>query len=85
MRIKRFRLWLPPLPLFILQELIWQVIELMDLVGTFGKKKVREVKKALPAVIVAFDSLGEGGKYDLVDIDADGGDGDRVRIVIKVR
>jgi len=84
-RIKRFRLWLPPLPLYILKELIWQIIELMDVIGTFGNRKVKEIKKALPMVIIAIDSLGEGGQYDLVDIDVEGDDGDKVRIVIKVR
>ena len=84
-KIKRFRLWLPPLPMYILKELIWQIIELMDLIGTFGNKKVKEVKKALPTAIIAIDSLGEGGQYDLVDINVEGDDGDKVRIVIKVR
>jgi len=83
-RIKRFRLWLP-LPLYILQELLWQIVELTDLVGTFGNKELREMKKEMPTILVALDSIGEGGQYDLVDIDVDGGDGDRVKIVIKVR
>ena len=83
-RIKRFRLWLPPLPFYTLRELLWQMIELMDVVGTFGNKKVREVKKALPTAIIAIDSLGDGGRYDLVDIDVNDGD-DKVRILIKVR
>ena len=83
-RIKRFRLYLP-LPMCVLQELLWQIVELTDLVGTFGNKELREMKKEMPTILVALDSIGEGGQYDLVDIDVDGGDGDRVKIVIKVR
>lgn len=83
-RINRFRLWLP-LPMCILNELLWQLVELTDLVGTFGNKELREMKKEMPMILVALDSIGEGGQYDLLEIDADGGDGDRVCIVIKVR
>ena len=84
LRIKKFRLWLP-FPLYILSELLWQFLELTDLVGTFGNKELRKLKKDLPMILVALDSLGEGGRYDLVDIDAEGDDGERVRIAIKVR
>ncbi|MCD6321788.1 MAG: hypothetical protein J7L77_02060 [Clostridiales bacterium] len=84
LKIKRFRLWLP-LPLYILQELLWQLVELTDLIGTFGSKELREMKSQMPTILIALDSIGEGGQYDLVEIDADGGDGDRVRLVIKVR
>jgi hypothetical protein len=84
-RIKKFRLWLPPLPFYILKELIWQAVELMDLIGTFGSRKLREIKKSLPAAVIAIDSLGDGGRYDLVDIDVEDDDGDKVSIVIKVR
>lgn len=84
LRIKRFRLWLP-LPLYILQELLWQLVEMTDLVGTFGNKELREMKSQMPTILIALDSIGEGGQYDLVEVDADSGDGKRVRIVIKVR
>jgi hypothetical protein len=84
-RIKRFRLWLPPMPFYILKELIWQAVEVMDLIGTFGSKKLRDIKKALTAAVIAIDSLGDGGRYDLVDIDVEDDDGDKVRILIKVR
>ena len=84
LRIKRFRLWLP-LPIYILQELLWQLVEFTDLVGCFGNKGLREMKSQMPTILIALDSIGEGGQYDLVEIDADGGDSARVRIVIKVR
>ncbi len=83
-RIKRFRLYLP-LPMCVLQELLWQIVELTDLVGIFGNKKLREMKKEMPTILVALDSIGVGGQYDLLEIEADSRDGDKVRIVIKVR
>ena len=81
-KINRFRLWLP-LPVYVLRELLWQVVELGDLVGTFGNEKLREYKKALPTVIYAIDSICEGGRYDLVDIDVS--DDEQVKVKIKVR
>ena len=86
-RVKGFRLWLP-LPLFILAELLWQLMELMEFIGFFGVRKVREFRealKAMPMVMEAVSCIGEGGRYDLVDIDVAESSGEKVRILIKVR
>ncbi|MBN1624801.1 MAG: hypothetical protein JXN10_07100 [Clostridia bacterium] len=86
-RVKGFRLWLP-LPLFILAELFWQVMELMEFVGAFGVRKVREFKealKAMPMIMEAISCIGEGGSYDLVDVDVEESSGEKVRVLIKVR
>lgn len=86
-RVRGFRMWLP-LPLFILTELLWQVIELMDFIGFLGVRKVREFKEAMDAmsmIIEALSFIGEGGRYDLVDIDVRESTGEQVRIKIKVR
>ncbi len=80
--IKRFRIWLP-LPLYVLKELLWQIIELMDVIGAFGNKKLREIKKTMPAVIFALDNVSGSGKYDLLDIQVSGDE--KVSIIIKVR
>lgn len=83
-KIKRFGLWIP-VPLFVLKELIWQLIELADIGKTFGNKKTREWIKVMPIVLVALDGIGESSQYDLVDIDVDDGEGSVVRIAVKVR
>lgn len=70
-KVERFRIWIP-LPLFILSELIWQFVELMEFIGAFGFIKIREFNKALkamPFILDAISCIGEGGRYDLVDID----------------
>ena len=85
-RVKGFRLWLP-LPLFILAELLWQLMELMEFVGAFGVRRVkefREVMKAMPMVMEAISCLGEGERYDLVDVDVEESSGEKVRILIRV-
>jgi len=85
-RTKGFRLWLP-IPLFIIIELVWQAMELMEFIGGLGVRKVkefREVSDAMPMIMEALTSLGEGGRYDLVDIDAGEKNGDNVRILIRI-
>jgi hypothetical protein len=86
-RVKGFRLWLP-LPLFILAELLWQLMELMEFVGAFGVRRVREFRealKAMPMIMEAISCIGEGGRYDLVDVDVEESTGEKVRVLIKVR
>lgn len=83
-KIKHFGLWIP-IPLYVLKEILWQLIELADIGKIFSKKKTREWIKSMPGILVALDGIGEGGQYDLVDIDVDDGEGSKVRIAIKVR
>ncbi|HPQ45727.1 MAG TPA: hypothetical protein PLP30_00025 [Clostridia bacterium] len=85
-RVKGFRLWLP-LPLFILAELLWQLMELMEFIGFFGVNKVkefREAMKAMPLVVEAVSCIGAGERYDLVDVDVEEENGDKVRVLIRV-
>ncbi|MBN2557866.1 MAG: hypothetical protein JXB33_03815 [Clostridia bacterium] len=82
-RIKKFRLWLP-MPLYVLSELIWQIVELAELFG-WASARFRKYRKAVPVLMDFIESIGGGGRYDLVEIEADGGDGNRVMISVKVR
>ena len=85
-RVKGLRIFLP-LPLFILAELLWQLMELMELVSIFGVRRIREFRealKAMPMVMEAVSCIGEGGRYDLVDVDVEESNGDKVRVLIRV-
>lgn len=75
---KKIRIWLP-IPLFILEEFLWQVVEVLDLVG-WRIKNFKKYRGMIPVFMKVFDCLAEGGKYDLVDVEVR-----EVRVNIKVR
>ncbi|MFO7637366.1 MAG: hypothetical protein R6W96_08655 [Clostridia bacterium] len=65
----KFRIFIP-LPLYVLRGILWDFIELMDLVGwkRFRRHSHGFGRKQAVSLTHMFDCLLGSGRYDLVDI-----------------
>ena len=85
-KINKFILYIP-LPLFVLKSLIWDFIELFDLIGWKAFTFRKGISFGREQMIILTDVAGMlfgSGKYDLVDVDVKS-DKDNVKVKIKVR